>query len=67
MVTGWEGGWVQASLRRPTRECELFPRGAKGRVSISTEQKIMGKLTSVASQKINVRLEGKVPEHITLN
>ena len=33
---------------------------------VSTEQKKMWEGTSVAAQRIDVKLEGKVPEHVTL-
>lgn len=61
--------WPHPSAGHPrvtSRECKLFPRGAKETVSISTEQKETWKGTSVATQSTDVKPEGKVPEHATL-
>lgn len=60
-----------ACLSKPARVTsrgwELFPREARETVSLSTEQKNLWKLTSVVAQRIYVRPEGKVTEHVTLS
>lgn len=71
IITGWQGGRVQG-IRQPRAKGDfqgmrVISQRSEGEPPISTQQKDVGKFTSVASQRINWRLQEKVPDCTTLS